>query len=240
MKYIIECAMYDNNSEAGRRTLEPSEEFERERGWRELTVHDSSAMSVTDRIRAIKVGILTAHEPTMLVVCMEETRRQLVPCIGHHSLDDAMGDRTALAAQLLPIVEESVVQWRHALGSVGGHEKNVFDRLRAAIMERLTYGIDVLVNAGFIQHQRQRISIKPLHRLSQCVVDELVQHGGVDAANVCALPLSWSEHFGQQSLDSSADSDHVVASSVGRSVGRLDEWLLAWQHECVIRSGVES
>ena len=58
----------------------------------------------------------------MPVVLMKEAHRQMIPCVGHDSLDGSFGDWTALAAQLLPIVEQRVVQWREALGSVGRHE----------------------------------------------------------------------------------------------------------------------
>jgi hypothetical protein len=82
--------------------------------------------------------------------------------------------------------------------------------------------------------------IEPLHGLRECVVDELLQHGGVDPAHLCTLSLGWREHLWQQSLGARADSDHVVASGVGRSVGRQHEWLLAGQHDGVCWSSVET
>ena len=82
----------------------------------------SAVMCVTGGIRAIEVWILTAHEAAVLVMLMKESRRQLIPCVSHDSLDGSFRDRTALATQLLPIVEQRVVQWRQTFGSVGRHE----------------------------------------------------------------------------------------------------------------------
>ena len=39
----------------------------------------SAVMSVTGRIRTIKVRILTAHKATVPVMLVKESRRQLIP-----------------------------------------------------------------------------------------------------------------------------------------------------------------
>ena len=46
--------------------------FEKCNGWWQLPAFHSAVMLMSGRIRAVKERILTAHEATMLVVCMQE------------------------------------------------------------------------------------------------------------------------------------------------------------------------
>ncbi len=114
--------VYDYEGEWNRRNVRAVELSWRRGAVSQLPEAASAVMGVTSRIGAIKVWILTAHKAAVLVMLMKESRRQLIPCVSHDSLDGSFGDRTALAAQLLPIVEQRVVQWRKALGSIGRHE----------------------------------------------------------------------------------------------------------------------
>ena len=83
-------------------------------------------MSVTGGIRTIKVGVLTTSETAMTIVVIGI---QSVPCVAHDPLNCQMGDWALDSASLLPVVEECIVEGTHALGSIGGHEDNLFDRL---------------------------------------------------------------------------------------------------------------
>ena len=85
-------------------------------------------------VRAIEVWILRACEPAVQIVW---TGLHLHPCIVHDLSDCPCRDRAVLSNFLLPIVEERVVQWREALRSIRRHEENLFDRLGAAVTERL-------------------------------------------------------------------------------------------------------
>jgi len=96
------------------------------------------------------------------------------------------------------------------------------------------------MDAAAVEDEGERIAVEPFHRLRQRVVDELLKHRSIHSSHRCALPLGRREHLGQQGLDARADGDHVVASSVGRSLCRDDEGLLARQREGAIRSGGEA
>src|SRR4051812_1760908 len=90
--------------------------------------------------RTIEVQILTARESAVLVVrCWVH----LLPRVVHDLLDVVCRERTVLAALLLPVMEERVVQRRDALGSVGRQQLYLLDGLRAAVAECLQQEIGV-------------------------------------------------------------------------------------------------
>ena len=89
----------------------------------------NNGVLVSGGIGAVEVRILAAHEAALLVVCMQESGRQFVPCVSHDLLNSSFSDWAALAADLLPVVEQRVVERAHALGSVRRHEQDVFDGL---------------------------------------------------------------------------------------------------------------
>src|SRR4051812_20263567 len=84
----------------------------------------SRAVLVFVRRGAIEVGILCARDAASPIV---RSRLHLHPCVVHDALDGPEGDWTALAALLLPVMEQRVVQWTQALRSVRREEENVSD-----------------------------------------------------------------------------------------------------------------
>src|SRR5680860_30887 len=110
------------------------------------------------RRRAIEVWILSARDAAASIV---GSRLHLHPCIAHDTLDGPEGHWTVLAALLLPVMEQCVVQWTQSLGSIRREENDVFDGLRAAVSKCLANGVQIPVNRSAIQHQRQRVSVQP-------------------------------------------------------------------------------
>ena len=89
---------------------------------RASTARLSVLVLVLRRSRAIKVWILGGCEPAVQIV---RTRLHLLPRRAHDALDRLLGERRALrllAAQLLPVVEQRVVQRAEALGGVRRQE----------------------------------------------------------------------------------------------------------------------
>jgi len=88
----------------------------------QLTAPTSAAVLMSGGIGAIEVGILAAHDAAVFVVRVQQSLRHPIPLVSHDLRDAAFGDRTALAASLLPVVEQCIVQRTQALGRVGRHE----------------------------------------------------------------------------------------------------------------------
>ena len=189
------------------------------------------------RRRAIKVWILGACDAASQIV---RSRFHLHPCVVHNTLNGLESDRAVLAALLLPVMEQRVVQWTQALGCIRRQKENLFDRLRTTVSKRLTNGVDILVNRSTIENQRQRVPVQSLHRLREYIVDELQQHCAIDSLHVCIGALFGSEDFGQENAVANAACDHVESLAVGRSLLSNDVRLLAWQHDGGIRGGAEA
>ena len=134
--------------------------------WRKVLVHPHSSAAVPVFVRggAIKVWVLVARDAASSIV---GSRLHLHPCVAHHALDCPESQRTVLAAFLLPVMEQSVIQWTQSLGSIRRQEDNVFDGLRAAVTKGLTNGIKVQMNRSTIEHQSQRVSVQSLHSLRE-------------------------------------------------------------------------
>ena len=97
-------------------TMEHTRLGQKKIGFFACTTVLSAAMSVSGRIRAVEVHILTAHEATVSVLCMQLGCCDAVPGVAHSCLDVPFRERTVSEDALPPKVEEGVVERREALG----------------------------------------------------------------------------------------------------------------------------
>ena len=162
------------------------------------------------------------------------------PRVAHHTLDGPEGNWTVLATFFLPVVEQRVVQWAQSLGSIRREEDNVFDGLRATVAKSLTNGVHIPVNRSAIEDERQRVSVEPLHCLSEYVVDKLEQHRTIDSLHFRISSLLGREDLGQEHAVANTACDHVESLAVSRRLLCNDVSLFTRQHDGGIWRGAKA
>ena len=175
-----------------------------------------TGMLVMDRIRTIKVYIVSLCEATMFVVWFWIDS---LPCVVHELFDILFRYRTMFSNFLLPIVEDRIVEWGKTLRSIRWHEYNLDDRLWTTIMECLEDGISVKMNWSTIDHESDWITIESLYTLSEYTVDKFLKHLSINSSYSYIASLTWWINLGYENSIASSTCDHVVTRSIRWSIG---------------------
>lgn len=144
-------------------------------GEMRCTTFLSSAMSVLSGVGAVEVDVGTAHESTVLELCLDVRPGDALPCRTHPPLNVPQRERPIRQHTLSPHVEQGIVERTEALGRCRWNADDLHQLLAPPVME-LLLDLFLAVNGRSIKVEEEGVDIQRASGLSEKSADVLQQH----------------------------------------------------------------